>query len=54
MDALLAVLAVLGDVAPAKSGFAIGVVIFLVVAGIAVVLIVLGIVFAVRRRRGRP
>ena len=54
MDALLAVLTVLGD-APSggSAGLAIGAIIFLVVVGIAVVLIILGIVLALRRRRGR-
>ncbi len=43
----------LGDVAPGKSGVSVGAVIFLVVAAIAVILIVLGLIVALRRRRKR-
>jgi hypothetical protein len=48
----LLLLALLGDVAPGHtSGVSILGVLLLIVFGIAVVLILLGIVFAVRRRR---
>jgi hypothetical protein len=41
---------VLGDVAPKSSGVSAGTVIFLVVVAIAVMLIVLGVIVALRRR----